>query len=131
MVPYLSALGASTIAFWTIGLVRALVFGPRADDGAPQAARFFDIRRWVYFVVCGILMGVADTAMLVTPGWLDWQAWARNSSFGANLALSGALGGLVYWWLAVRDPALETAGQSRQARAALAHGKALMFLVRS
>jgi hypothetical protein len=141
MVPYLSALGVGTIAFWTIGLVRLLLSGPRANPGAPLSGlivlvpltfvvallttvvpfivlravgRFAGVRSWAYFVVCGIFLGVAETAMLVTPNWLDWQAWARYSSVGQNLALSGALGGLVYWWMAVRNPALEGGAQSRQ-----------------
>jgi hypothetical protein len=138
MAAYLSALGIGTITFWTIGLVRVLLFGSNAGVGAPLSgllvlmpftfvvallttvvpfivlravALFFSVRCWVYFVVCGILLGVAETAMLVTPQWMDWQAWVRYSSIGQNLVLSGALGGLVYWWVAVRKPAL---GRSRQ-----------------
>jgi glucan phosphoethanolaminetransferase (alkaline phosphatase superfamily) len=141
MVPYLSAVGVGTIAFWTIGLVRVLLSGPSANPGAPLSGLFvlipltfvvallttvvpfivlravalvFSVRCWVYFVVCGIFLGVAETAMLVTPHWLDWQAWARYSSVGQNFALSGALGGLVYWWMAVRKPALDGGGHSRQ-----------------
>jgi len=141
MAAYFAALGVGTIAFWTIGLVRILLFGPPAGAEAPlsglfvlmpitfvvallttvvpfivlrAAALFFSVRCWGYFVVCGIFLGVAETAMLVTPHWLDWQAWVRYSSIGQNLALSGALGGLVYWWMAVRKPALEGGGQSRQ-----------------
>ncbi len=141
MVPYLSALGVGTIAFWTIGLVRVLLSGPRPNPGGPLSgllvlvpftfvvallttmvpfivlravALFFSVRSWVYFVVCGIFLGGAETALLLTPHWMDWQAWARNSSIGQNLALSGALDGLVYWWLAVRKPALQTDGPPRQ-----------------
>ena len=140
-MPYLSALAAATIAFWAIGLVRVLLFGPPDGAGAPltglivlvpftfmvallttavpfvvlrAVALLFNVRSWVYFVACGVFLGVAETAMLVTPHWLDWQAWARYSSFGQNLAMSGALGGLVYWWMAVRKPAREMSRHSGQ-----------------
>jgi hypothetical protein len=70
-------------------------------------ALFLNLRCWVYSVACGILLGVAEAALLLTPQWLDWQAWARNASLGENLALSGALGGVAYWWMAVRKPKLQ------------------------
>jgi len=122
-------------------LDHVLLFGPPAGAGAPLSglfvlvpftfvvallttvvpfivlravALFFSVRCWVYFVVCGIFLGVAETAMLVTPHWLDWQAWVRYSSVGQNLVLSGALGGLVYWWMAGRMPTIEGGEQSRQ-----------------
>jgi hypothetical protein len=40
MAAYLSALGVGTIAFWTIGLVRVLLFGPPAGAGAPLSGLF-------------------------------------------------------------------------------------------
>ena len=130
MVHYLSALGIATIAFWTIGLVRAVLFGPGIAEGPlaglivlvpftfvvaltttivpfiilRQAALFFGVRGCAYFVVCGVLLGVGETAMLLTPHWLDPQAWVRNSSLAECFMLSGAVGGLVYWWMAVRRP---------------------------
>src|SRR5690348_5118942 len=107
MLSYLSALGVGSIGFWTIGLVRALLFGPGVDAGAPLSGLFvlvpltfivallttvvpflvlravagrFRLQGWVYFVACGVFLGVGEIAMLVTPHWLDWRAWARYSS---------------------------------------------------
>jgi len=141
MAAYLSALGVGTIAFWTIGLIRVLLFGPSAGAGAPVSgllvlvpftfvvallttvvpfivlravALFFSVRCRVDFVFCGSLLGVAETAMLMTPHWLDWQAWARHSAIRRNLALSGALAASSIGGWRCGNPPLKGGGQSRQ-----------------
>ena len=126
---YVAALAVGNAAFWTVGLIRTLLFGPPADSGAGLAGLLvlivftlvvsfittivpfilfcaisiiFRIRAWAYFVACGATMGLLITALLIGPGWREWQNWSRFSMFWQHLAIAGGIGGLTYWWIAVR-----------------------------
>lgn len=127
---YFVALVAGNLAFWVIGLIRVAVFGPHPGDevgvaGLLVVAVFtfivsivttilpfvvflaisltLRIRTWAYFVVCGSAMGFLTTGVLIGARWMEWRMWALNASLWQHLCVSGALGGLAYWWVAVRD----------------------------
>lgn len=124
---YFAALAAGNLVFWGAGLLRSVVLGSQAGAGfaglivlvvitlvvsllltiLPFAlfctlALVFAIRHWSYFVLCGMAMGLAITGLLVGAQWMQWQAWLRYSMFWQHLGLSGAVGGWVYWRVAVR-----------------------------
>ena len=135
---YFAALTAGNVTFWVTGLIRALVFDPHGGSDVGfvgfvivfvliliasflltfppfivlcAISLIFKIRNPAYFDLCGAAIGLLVTALVIRAGWTDWQMWARNSSLWQQLTLSGAVGGFVYWAIAVRSavqfPALE------------------------
>ena len=49
-------------------------------------------------------MGLLSTGLVIGAGWTEWRMWVLNSTLWQHLSASGALGGFVYWWVAVRHP---------------------------
>jgi len=128
---YFAALAAGNLIFWASGLIRFLILGPRPGDNVGFAgflvvfvftlvvslittmlpfiallaiSLMFKIRSWPYFVACGIAIGLLNTGLVIGAGWTDRRMWALNATLWQHLSASGALGGFVYWWVAVRGP---------------------------
>jgi hypothetical protein len=126
---YNAALAASTLVFWGVRLACAVALGTYRSDVASFAgvfvligftftvallltalpflvffgiSYFFGIRSWSYFVVSGALMGFAIIAAAAGAGRIDWRQW-WGLTYWQDLPVEGALGGLIYWLVAVRN----------------------------
>lgn len=135
---YFAALAAGNIVFWVEGLIRAAVSGTIEENASVVGflvvalfvfvvslattvlpfilffaiARALRLRGWPYFMLSGMAMGLVTTALVIGNRWTDWRLWALNASLWQHLIVAGGLGGLVFWWVAVR-PAGRAQGAPR------------------
>ncbi len=128
---YLAALATGNVVFWVAEVIRAAASGTVGENGSIVGflvvalftfivsvvttvfpfiifftiSRVARVRGWPYFVLCGMLMGLVTTALVIGARWTDWRLWALNASLWQHLILGGGFGGLAFWWVAVRRAA--------------------------
>jgi len=88
-------------AVWLIGIVPAIPMALLAGLPADWLFRRFNLRQWWLFGLFGLVAAVPLWYKLAQPFTTRWEASAFFESltyFGC-----GAVAGLVYWWLRVRN----------------------------
>lgn len=89
--------------YWFIGFPSAILVAVVLGLPAHLLFKHVGLWSWGWFVVGDLLFAVPVWHSLAQP--FDSPRWAQSGFFDSlNYLGSGAIGGLVFWWLAVRRP---------------------------